>query len=109
MHLSIFNIKTLVGIIYYTFYAPRVFAYIYKIIAWLRGFLYGVRHSVSLDPNNINRLCKYMCPCCKRICTYIIDSYILTTSIYITDLVIKIIYFVVLMGIWRINVYYAAL
>ena len=78
-------------------------------MAWLRGFLYSVRHSVSLDPDNVNRLCKHMCPCYKRACSCFADSYVLTTSVCIADLAIKVVYFVVLMGIWRINFYYAAL
>ena len=72
---------------------------------WLRGSLYGARHSVSLDPNNINRLCRHMCPCCRRTYTYITDSYVLTTSVRIADLATKVVHFVVLMGIWRIDLW----
>ena len=80
-----------------------------KIMAWLRGFLYGARYSVSLDPDNVDRLCRHMCPCCRRTCTCVADSYVLTTSVRIANLATKVVHFVVLMGIWRIDLCYAAL
>ena len=76
---------------------------------WLRGSLYGARHSVSLDPNNVDRLCRHMCPCCRRTCTCVADSYVSTTSVRIANLATKVVHFVVLMGIWRIDLCYAAL
>ena len=64
---------------------------------------------MSLDPNNVDRLCRHLCPCCRRTCTCVADSYILTTSVCVANLAAKVVYFVVLMGIWRINLCYAAL
>ena len=78
-------------------------------MAWPRGSLYGARHSVSLDPDNVDRLCKHMCPYCRRTCTCFADSYVSTMSVRIADLATKVVHFVVLMGIWRIDLCYAAL
>ena len=93
--LSIFSIKAV--------------AHTYKVIEWLRGFLYSARHSVSVNPNNIDRLCRHMCPCCRQTCTCVINSYVSTTSVCIADLATKVVHFVVLIGIWRIDLCYAAL
>ena len=87
----------------------KFIAYIYKVMAWLRGFLYSAQYFVSLNPDNINRFYKYIYPCYRRICICIADSYVLMTSICIADLATKVIYLIILIGIWRIDLCYAAL
>ena len=61
-----------------------------------RGSLYSAQHSMSLDPDNINRLYKHMCFYYKQTYICIINSYVLITSICIINLVMKIIYYIIL-------------